>query len=344
MKKGQSGVPQWLVLLILGVSLSVITGATYYSIFVESQKSVNSFNDLVDKINLMEDGETLDYSLYLDSSDILISFDEGQNYEGPSDIAIKYWGEDCEQGDTIKVPDSCGQYPCLCICDTSLQYDFEDSCTKHQLVCYPFIEKDLSFYDPTCTSVYKEGENNGILQLHLELNDKILSFCENKECIAEDDKEVVEGFKNFVNDYQFCLASKSTCSCDLDYSFMESGYALNFYTDKLELYNAVSKVSISSESFTTNIDSNNPEIKFTNLISLYKFELFNYQIAEFAGTTDLTYFTATTSTDKIDLMGDSDEMPTEIDTALLFKDNKLYFTSEDLSDYTSCEVDERLVL
>src|SRR3989344_4090855 len=212
----------------------------------------------------------------------------------------------------------------LSICDTSLQYDFEESCTKHALVCYPFTEKKFSFYDPSCTAVYKEGENNGILQLHLQLKDNVLSFCENKDCIEDRDKETVEQFKTFVNDYKSCLTSKSTCSCDLDYSFLTKGYALNFYPNKLELYNAASKVPIVSESFTTNIASSLSEVEYKDLISLYRFELFDYNIAEYA-TADISYFTASTSIEAINLMGDSSEMPFEIDTTLLFKENKLYF-------------------
>lgn len=353
MNKGQSGIPQWVVLMILGVCLSMIVGATFYSAFVESQKSKNSFDDLTEKINALKDGETLDYLLDLDHSNILISFKDGKDYIGPDSRILKYLSYDCKQGEKIKVSPSCGSYSCLCICDTSMQYDLEASCTEHALVCYPFVGKTFIFEDPTCPSgVYQKGENNGILQLYIQLKGKTLSFCENKDCISNKDKLIAESFSNFVNQYQSCLDSESTCTCDLDYTFLTSGYALNFYPDRIELYDAGAKSPITSESFTINIDLSVPGQQYTDVVSLYLFEdMVDYSSSEHKLETmqllmsaGKKYFVVSTSTDDILTFGFITDKQIPVQTKMLFKDNKLYFTSEDLSSYTSCSIDKRLIL
>jgi hypothetical protein len=345
MKKGQSGIPQWVVLLLLSIILTTMTGAVYYSIFVESQKSKTSFEDLIDKINGMKDGETLDYSLYMADSNLLISFVGGQDYQGPSSVLIRYWAEDCEQGDKIKISPSCGSYPCLCICETSFQGDYEKSCSNHALICHPFTTKQISFFDPTCPSVFKEGQSNGILQLHLQLKNNVLSFCENKDCIADRDTDAVAKFKDFIAQYQTCLNSQEPCSCNLDYTFLtEEYYALNFYSDRLELYDIQLERPIYSESFTTNIASSLPNVPFTNLISLYQFEQQDYYVPEAALTEGLKSFVVSTSLDDISVLGELSEKQIEVSTILLSKENKLYFTSEDLSQYPSCSIDKRVSL
>ncbi len=344
--KGDSGIPQLVVLMILGITLFMLTGATYYKVFVESQKSKDSFETLAEQINALKDGESLDYTLYLDASDILISFSGGEDYVGPANIPFLISKSDCEQGETIKISPSCGSdYPCLCICDTSLQYEFEESCTEHELICSPFLEKDFSFADQTCPSgVYREGMNNGILQLHIQLKDNVLTFCENQDCIMDDHKETTEKFSTFINEYKSCLASESSCTCDFDSSFLTSGYALNFYSDKIELYDAIAKTPIVSEKFTTNIASSIPENEFTDLISLYLFEDFSgpQSTAEF-GLEGTEYYVISTSIDDISLSGSLTAKQTPVHrTTLLFKDNKLYFTPEDLSQYPSCKIDQRI--
>ena len=50
------------------------------------------------------------------------------------------------------------------------------------------------------------------------------------------------------------------------------------------------------------------------------------------------------TSDEISIIGTLSEKQIEVDTTLLFKDNKLYFTSEDISQYTSCSIDERVIL
>jgi hypothetical protein len=124
----------------------------------------------------------------------------------------------------------------------------------------------------------------------------------------------------------------------------EEYYALNFYSDRLELYDIQLERPIYSESFTTNIASSLPNVPFTNLISLYQFEQQDYYVPEAALTEGLKSFVVSTSLDDISVLGELSEKQIEVSTILLSKENKLYFTSEDLSQYPSCSIDKRVSL
>ena len=257
-KKGQDVSINWIVGLLAGVMISGILLALGLQWYQTTTKTKESFTTLTADIEAMKDGDSTTLPYYLPGGYILVSFTGGKDFDAQAPdlpgVSLKT-GQSCSG--LIQIPKSCGSSPCLCVCDGSYRYGYENSCIDKPLTCYPFtseVTKSLSFYDSDCsTGVYRPGPENGIFSLYVQREKNTIKLCSTESCVNENDQEIVSQFKTYVEKYNSC-ATSSSCSCSVDLSFLGSRYALIFKSGQIglqDIYDSRLVSTISTQTQTT---------------------------------------------------------------------------------------------
>jgi hypothetical protein len=238
----------WMIGAIIGILLAVslvIVAIQWYQTTVKTQ---DSFDALIEKLPQLEDGEKNTTLFYLPEEYLLVSFSGGLDYKESGD---------CD--DEVKIPDSCGTYPCICICNGNW-VDDDDACEDKAVACHPFTEKNeqFAFTDYLCDGggLYREGPSAGIFTLYYERSGSTIRFCSSTECVSEEHAEAAEEVSDIVQAYEECLEAESDCACTLNTAELFTGgkqYALNLHTDKITLYDTGASNTIYIEELETKI-------------------------------------------------------------------------------------------
>ena len=180
--------PDWLIGLLTGImvaSILVVLGIQWYA---TTQKPENSFGELVTKIQELKDGESTFMSYTLPDGSLLVSFSAGEDFNTKRTASEDLFTEESCTA-SVQIPESCGDAPCLCFCDGSYKYGYENACIEEGK-CHSFItEKDLSFADTDCDAgVYREGPDNGIFTLFLKREGNTINFCSTKDCPPKEEE------------------------------------------------------------------------------------------------------------------------------------------------------------
>ena len=317
MKKGTIDI---VVIIIIAVITFSVVGTILFKMYQTTTVTKEQFDELITSINNAQDDIVTKEIINLPDGHILVSFASGQDFKGL---------KGCNYN--IKIPKTCGDYPCICMCDGSWKYGYEDACVENGN-CVPFAdEKITSFYDVDCLSgVFREGTGSPI-EFSFKKEGSILRFCNSEECVSQEDQEIASSFSKFVDTYKSCaLSEKNDCICSEDMSFLTEGYSINFYSDHVDLYNYKSKNIITSSSMETSpsVLGNN---QFTTLISLYRFE----EATDEVYTNGLMYYVMSPTLEAINPYSTSTDQT--IAQPYFYKNNNIiYFVSQDYSTKESC--------
>ncbi|MSR86287.1 hypothetical protein EXS74_02735 [Candidatus Woesearchaeota archaeon] len=275
-KKGQDIQLNWVVGTLSGVLIGSILLAIGLQWYITTTKTEDSFDALIAKLESLKDKESTSMAYFLPDGYVLVSFSGGKDFDTTKDDIV---GRDLISEEScfgkIKVPKACGSEDCLCVCDGSYEYGYEDACIEDPLVCYPFTSaatKDLSVSDHGCsTGVYRPGPDNGIFSLYLVRTGNNIEFCSVEGCVTQEQKLAVDATDNLVSTYNTCTEKRDDCACAIDWTFFEANpYALHFegtavslldFTTNKEIYTATL-----SSSATTKVSG------FSSDIYLYNYE------------------------------------------------------------------------
>lgn len=317
------------VILIITIILFSVIGSAIFKVYGTTTTTNTQFNDLIDSIKNAKDGELTKSYIQLPEDTILISFTDGENFKKDKLIDLT---SDCNYN--VQVPQSCGNYPCICMCDSSWKYGYEDACVENGQ-CVAFTEDEItSFYDIDCPSgIFRKSSG---VEFYFKKEGSILRFCKSKECVSKEDEEIANSFSNFIDTYKSCVAStKNDCICPVDYSFLTEGYSVNLYADHADLYNYKSKNIITTKTLETT-PAVYENTQFTTLISLYRFELVisTGTEADAYYSNNPIYYVMSPSIETINAY--DIETNQVIAQPYFYKNNNVYFTSKDLSKKESC--------
>jgi len=240
-KKGEDVHFAWIVGTLSGVLIGSILLSLGLQWYATTAKTGDSFDALIAKIESLKDKESTSMAYFLPDGYILVSFTEGNDFmSGTYDILGQSYvtGQSC--AGTIRIPESCGSEDCLCVCDGSYEYGYEDACIEDPLQCHPFTSeatKDFFFRDTECNSgVYRQGPENGVFTLYLEREGSIIQFCSIEGCVTEEQKEAIEATEKLLVSYESCANNRESCSCSIDWTyFKEHAYALHFEGKSVQL-------------------------------------------------------------------------------------------------------------
>ncbi len=240
----------WIIGAIIGILLTSVIILVAVQWYMSTAETQNSFDTLIQTIQNMEEDEQNSTTIFLPEEHILVSF-QGKDFNTGN-----YFGE-CSEN--VNIPDSCGDYPCICICNGKWMADFDKACEKKAVACYPFTSEseDFLFKDFECGDfgLYREGPSNGVFTLYFHHEGKILEFCETKDCVFEDHQEATDAFKQLTHDIDTCIENDNEgCYCELDFSFLEEKYALNFYNTQIMLWDIVNENIVYAEDWDNLID------------------------------------------------------------------------------------------
>lgn len=334
----------WLVGTILAVFMAMIVVDIWGEYYAASQYEKRSFNELVAKIETLEEGETVFLTYMLADDSLLVSFTNGENFVGEKRV-LELVQEEATCVGTVTVPKACGTAPCLCLCHGSFRYGFEDACVEDAVDCHPFTGEEyteLTFADTDCDyGVSREGPESGRVTIYLKKTDGELWVCSDETCVTEEYEEVVAKFQEMTKEYQSCLEASADCACSLDFSFIANTYAVHFYLDKVDLWKIGPQKVVFSEPLTTNIGVLGSET-FRELAALYTFSRLEEVLITGGGVAvapaeELLVVSPTiegTVTSGTALT----ENQVQVQKTLYHKEGKMYFTSEDLSTVPSCTV------
>lgn len=313
----KKGTVDFLVILIITIVITSIAGTILFKMYGTSKIYINDFNEFIELIAQSEDDNIQRTYLQLPEDWILVSFTNGQDfkkfYSNPIEISLG-----CNYN--IKVPESCGNYPCICMCSGSYEYGYEDACIDGLKSCKVYTEEVTSFTDISCPSgFFVKGTDSGLTSVYFKKDDSIIRFCNSEECVSEEHQLVAEGFTKFLDLYNTCLiSSQDDCTCPLDLSFLTESYSINFYKDKVDLYDRSNKNII-----TSTVLESSPAVygssKFTDVIAVYLLE------SSYVMSSSLEF---------------SD--PLTVEHYLYKKDNIVYLTSEELNDKQVCNAEDKL--
>ena len=185
-KKGQDINLNWIVGALAGILLSSVIITIGLQWYATTQKTEESFDALIAKIESLKEGEKMFMPYYLQEDSVLVSFSGGEDFNSQRSVPEELFTEEsCDEG-IIQVPDICGAEDCLCVCDAYYKSSFENACQEDPIACYPFTSeatKELSFYDSDCSiGVYREGPNSGVFTLYLQREGNTLQFCSSEDC------------------------------------------------------------------------------------------------------------------------------------------------------------------
>ena len=184
-KKGAEST--YIIGLLAGVMLAsvlIVLGLQWYE---TTQKTEGSFDDLITKIQELKDGESTFMSYSLPDGYLLVSFSAGEDFNTKRTASEDLFAEESCTA-IVQIPEICGDAPCLCFCEGSYKYGYENACIEEGR-CHAFAtEKDLSFADTDCTAgVYREGPENGVFTLFLKKEGNTINFCPTNDCPKEEE-------------------------------------------------------------------------------------------------------------------------------------------------------------
>ncbi len=273
-KKGQDIQLNWVVGTLSGVLIGSILLAIGLQWYATTTKTQDSFDALIAKIEYLKDKESTSMAYFLPDGYVLVSFSGGKDFDTNQGVIGATWdGQSCDG--KIQVPESCGSEDCLCVCDGSYEYGYEDACIKDPLACYPFTSeatKDISFSDHECgAGVYREGPDNGIFTLYLVRTGNDIEFCSVQGCVTQEQKLAVDATDALVSTYNTCTEKRDDCACDIDWTFFQGNkYALHFKENAVTLLD----LSTGKEIYTTTLSSpaNTKISGFSSDIYAYNYE------------------------------------------------------------------------
>lgn len=313
---------------IVGILLFSVVILSAAKIYAATQETERSFYSMISSIKELEDNEVSKESLQLPEESILVSFIDKKDCV------------DCGAlNQNIKVPVSCGEYPCICICSLAWLTTDSEACTKKEEMCYPFADTITNIVDlDNSGGLYRKGTPGNSQQIYFKKQGSTVIFCSSEDCIPEQYNETINGFKNFIEFYKSCQSSGDNCTCSSNFSFLPVGYAITFYNDKIEL-NYLNTGVIYTETFATNIQV---EDQTFTTFSYYPMDVVVATTSR--GNTYLTYYVISESFPTYTSTLSLKDNQIEVKSKLLKSGSNIYFTEKDLSSYSSCTDDPRQFL
>jgi hypothetical protein len=271
-KRGEAQEGTWMfaVMLIVGLALAFVivgVGVQYYLFTIDTAED---FDILVETLESLNDGDSKTILYKIDGVSNLVGFngeDIGPEslWHCPSgvDHALDLDGIYFAKSSIVK-PSSCEGEACICHCSASFyqQQMSYDACTKSKYCKSLDLVEDATLITPSCEyGAVVAGRDSGILNLFLEREGDVYRICTTENCVDSKDEEVIEGLKKELVTYKSCL-SKDSCACEMDPSFLTEDYAIQFYSDKVELYSLSSEKVVYTDEFETKfaLDSRSNEV------------------------------------------------------------------------------------
>lgn len=246
-KKGdETASLNWIIGTLAGVLLASVIVTVGIQWYQTTTTTEDSFETLVEKINALQDKQSDSMAYSLPNDYLLISFTGEKDFSNPATIGA------CSG--TVKIPKSCGNAPCLCVCDASSRTN-ELACREDPVVCHPFTNQPYSFSDTECAyGVYREGPDNGIFSLFLQRGGNTIKFCTTESCVPEEYEAAVAATKAVLTEWKACQ-EKSDCACELELAYFEENenYALIFQSDKAILWDISRQTEVYTETFGTDV-------------------------------------------------------------------------------------------
>ncbi len=330
----------WLIGTILGIlltSMVIIVGVQWY---ISTTKTQDSFDNLIEKIQNMEDDEYNTTTLFLPEEYILVSFVNEEEYETGN-----YFG-DCSEN--VDHPESCGIHPCICMCNGNWMVDFDEACTKKAVACHPFTGEDEQwrFTDVLCgdAGLYREGTDSGIQTLYFHREGKNIQFCTTDECVTEEHQEVADAFSGYIHDYEECLEGSDSCYCNLDPTFLSgtfvSDYAITFKSNEIQLWNIDEQNILYSEDVETGI---NVHTSVPNRADYAGDSVTFHAFTLIEASTELEHWVIVPSTSDIETWAtDYNSKQLEVSTTFLKEGDTINFVEDgyDFSTLSDCTAEE----
>jgi len=160
--------------MIAGVLLFSVIGLASLNAYAATQQAEERFDEFISTINNLEDGQQDSLLLSLPEDSILVSFDDGKDFDS------------C--GEEITNPIECGEYPCICVCSTSWLASNEDACAKKSQYCETFTTTDITqFSSIECDGgLYKEGTSGGVQNIYFKKTGSTITFCNTEDCFSNE--------------------------------------------------------------------------------------------------------------------------------------------------------------
>ncbi|MBI5871668.1 hypothetical protein HZB88_01130 [archaeon] len=220
----------FLIGVIIAVMILVPSGLWAYNEFNKENKIKESFDELVQNLEALKDGEEGSQILDFSEEHLIVSYEKDKIDGSCKDMKRFY--------EKVKINSYCTDN-CLCLCKSSGALlgairDFDEGdCTY----CYEFKDLDYEpeFYYEKCEgALFILGAT--ALSLHFEREGDVIALCEDPPCsLQEKIAGITAGqeFMSFLSSLNDCLESKQECICEME--DIRKGYSVSFANGKILL-------------------------------------------------------------------------------------------------------------
>jgi len=344
-RRGQLINFDWLIGAIVGITIASILITVAIQWYATTKATEQSFDELIVAIEKLKDGETSMLVYALPEDHVLVSFSKGNDFRSQSPAVSSVFSEESCAGEDVRIPEAvCGDSPCLCVCDGSWKYGYEEACIEDVVACHPFMSegtKDIKLGDTECTAgVYREGPDNGVFTLYLKRKGNVITFCTTKDCVTEKQQKAIEATEQLLIAYESCLTDKDDCACSLDFAFFkENPYAILFEEKKVSVWD-IEKEQVLSEkdlsiSLTTTLQG------LSEGMYLYTFEEFH---SAALGETRAYFLVASPTASDIETSAETRTEKQIVVAETLYKKEQTMLIVEpsfDFSSIASCTPEEK---
>ncbi|MBT3984799.1 hypothetical protein HOD38_02240 [archaeon] len=231
--------------LIIGVTLIIILGGIGLKFYMNSKAMHDSFNGFTEELAQLNNGETSHEVLAIPEGYTLVSF-QGSDFDAK-----------CEEGNyDMKMPDSCGMYPCLCFCKIGYAGFLNNDDCKKRGECYAFTEQDYTptLRYPECPEgVFIETPPGNLFELYFKREGDTLYISQTAEFISDTHKDAITSLISLSNNLTTCTSKEEDCKCDVDLN-LEIPYSFYFEENEITLFNGTDEVHYEAINFEFGYD------------------------------------------------------------------------------------------
>jgi len=213
--------------LVAGIIIFVVA-----SVFIESQKTTKSFDELIVSMGELEDGETTEMLYFLPESYALVGFSDSNfgsslAWGCPNDAIIPAFSFLYE----LTEPEVCKGGDCLCACKRRLGDSIlhPGACTDRQAICKKLdLGYEPQIIDPKCSyGGFMPGTASGVFELSLERSGDQIFFCREEGCLTG----LSESQKAFVELESTIESARDQATTKIDYTLTDRNALVAFGAD-----------------------------------------------------------------------------------------------------------------